>query len=93
MEMAPYNGYYLHELYAYVLIAMQRVPEACAHLDATVDAIDDSSNLWYWTSIAREAMGNRAGAADAIRQAIAIGGAESPAYLAQAEKFSQEVFD
>lgn len=92
IEVASYNGYY-HELYAYILIAMQRVTEACAHLDATLDVIDDSSNLWYWASIAREASGNRAGAADAIRQAIAIGGAESPAYLAQSEKFSQEVFD
>ena len=78
IELAPYNGHY-HESLGYILLSLDRADEARGALDRAVEAINDSGNLWYWTSVAREAAGDRAGAVEAAEQALALD-PEDPVY-------------
>ena len=60
------------ELLGYVLLALGRAQDARTVLDLAVERITDSGNLWFWTSKARQAVGDSEGAADAAEQALSL---------------------
>ena len=71
LETASYNGHH-HETFCYLLLAKGEPAAARRYLDAALVEIDDYAVLWYLQSLACEALGDRAGATDAIVEALRL---------------------
>jgi len=84
-EVAPYNGW-CHDLYCYGLLAIGQLEPARRHVEAALTRIRDRANLFHWCSVAREAAGDRVGAAEAAREALSLEPSHSP-YFDQLQKF------
>ena len=76
VDAAPYNGHH-HQTYSWILLNSGESEMARRHLAATLRHIDDFSVLWYQSSLACEAVGDKLGASDAIVQALMLDSGEA----------------